>query len=184
MTERDETAVLVYANSGIWRRRLRPLAWAALEHLALAARPDQHGWVAHLGVRDIAAGIGVTKDTAARAVTALRAAGLVSLERLERIDGRRRTGYRLHLPEGIQLQARPQDQHSPSQRKRFDHCPDTADKKGCPNCPDSGLAAGPALVQSAVLGPRENQPRRRRRTTASVETVQPSLFDPSGQMRS
>ncbi|MDA8045750.1 MAG: hypothetical protein M0Z30_11025 [Actinomycetota bacterium] len=57
-----------------------PLAWAPLEHLALAAHPDRQGWAAPLGVREIATGIGVTKDTAARAVTALSAAGLVTFD--------------------------------------------------------------------------------------------------------
>ena len=66
-----EAALVIGTDSRHWRRRLGPLAWAALEPLALAAHPDHHGWAAPLGVRDIAAGIGVTKDTAARAVTAL-----------------------------------------------------------------------------------------------------------------
>ena len=65
MTELDETALVIKADSRLWRRRLGPLAWAALEHLALAAHPDHHGWAAPLGVRDVAGGIGVTKDTAA-----------------------------------------------------------------------------------------------------------------------
>ena len=64
-----EAALVLGTDSRHWRR-VGPLAWAALEHLALAARPDHQGWAAPLGVRDIATGIGVTKDTAARAVTA------------------------------------------------------------------------------------------------------------------
>ena len=155
-----------------------PLAWAALEHLALAAQRDHQGWAAPLGVRDIATGIGVTKDTAARAVTVLRAAGLVTLEQVDPIDGRRRAGYRLHLPDGIQLRARPKDQDSPPQQARTDRCPDTADKSGCPNDPDSALAAGGPLVESAAQRPGYSQPRRRRRATSPVQAAQPALFDP------
>jgi hypothetical protein len=93
-----------------------PLAWAAIKHLALAANHD--GWAAPLGVRDFGGGIGVTKDTAAGAVTALCAAGLVTSEQHDPIDGRRRTGYRLPPPDGIQLRARPKSQDSPPQPAR------------------------------------------------------------------
>jgi DNA-binding transcriptional ArsR family regulator len=97
VTEPGDTTLVIGTKSGAWRRRLGPLAWAALVHLALIANPDHHGWAAALGVRDIATGIGVSKDTAARAVTVLRVAGLVTVEQLDRPDGRRRSGYRLHL---------------------------------------------------------------------------------------
>jgi len=154
-----------------------PLAWAALEYLALAAHHED-GWAAPLGVRDIAAGSGVTEDTAARAVTALRAAGLVTSEQLDPIDGRRRTGYRLPLPDGIRLRARPKDQDSPPQQARTDRCPDTADKNRRPNDADSALAASGPLVESAAQPPGYSQPRRRRRATSPVQAAQPALFDP------
>lgn len=155
-----------------------PLAWAALEYLARAAQRDHRGWAAPLGVGDIATGIGVTKDTAARAVTALGAAGLVTLERLDPIDGRRRNGYRLPLPDGLQLRACPTDQDSTPQQARTDRCPDTADKNGCPNDPDSASDAGGPLVESAAQPPGYSQPRRRRRATSPVQAAPPALFDP------
>ena len=99
------------AESRIWRRRLGPLAWAVLEDLALTAHNTDQGWVAPIGVRDIAASIGVTKDTAARAVAALGTAGLAVLQRVEGRDGRLRSGYRLQLPAGISLRPCPDDVH-------------------------------------------------------------------------
>ena len=82
-------------------------------NIALAAHPDHQGWAAPLGVRDSPA-VSAHQDTAAPAVTALRAAGLVALEHLERIDGRRRSGYRLHLPEGVLLQTCPNNRTAPA----------------------------------------------------------------------
>ncbi len=91
-----------------WRRQLGPLAWAALEELALTSHPDDHGWVSPVGVAAIATGIGTTAATAVRAVAALSAAGLVVLEPVTDLNEQRRLGYRLHLPDGIELR----------------HCPD------------------------------------------------------------
>ncbi len=93
--------LIVNAQSGVWRRRLGPLAWAALEDLALASHYTEQGWVAPVGVRDVASRVGVTKDTAARAVALLGAAGLVVLQRVPARDGQRRSGYRLQLPDGV-----------------------------------------------------------------------------------
>src|SRR5262249_38785855 len=58
-----------------------------------------------------AAGLGVTKDTAARAVSALVAAGLVSRGRVPVPGGRQRSGYLLHLPEPMRLIDRPDQPH-------------------------------------------------------------------------
>jgi len=177
VTEPGETAIVMGPQSRTWRRRLGPLAWAALEHLALAAHPDHQGWAAPVGVRDIATGIGVTKDTAARAVTVLRAAGLVTLEQLDQSDGRRRTGYRLHLPEGIQLRACPTEQDSPLQ-PHTDRCPDTADKNRCPNNPDSTRAARMTHVESAGRRAAHCQPRWPGPDRSPAPATQPTLFDP------
>ncbi len=99
--------LIVKAQSSVWGRQLGPPAWAALEDLALAAHRTEQGWVAPVGVGDIAGRVGVTKDTAARAVADLGAAGLVVLQRVPPPDGRWRSGYRLQLPDGVELRARP-----------------------------------------------------------------------------
>ena len=99
--------LVVSVDSRSCYRRLGPLAWTALVHLALNATQDGAGWVAPLGVRDLAAAIGVTKDTAARAVRALAAAGLVTRDRITTPEGPRRSGYRLTLPDPIRIVSPP-----------------------------------------------------------------------------
>jgi hypothetical protein len=166
--------LIVAAESRAWRRRLGALAWAALEHLALAAQPDEMGWAAPVGVRDVATGLGVTKDTAARAVAALGAAGLVAFAQVETTEGQRRTGYRLTLPEGIRLKQCPVDQDTPSPPTRSDSPPSDQDKVRCiPNrdsTPDTGCLPHQDSA-SDVQGAR-------RRSATSAAPAQPSLFDP------
>jgi len=138
----SESVVVVSGASRAWRRRLGAVAWAALEDLALAARRDHAGWVAPVGVRDVAAGIGINKDTAARAVAALGAAGLVTLTRVAGRDGVLRSGYRLHLPDGIELQLGPKNVDSRHEEYKstyvWCHCPNNADK-----APPSISGSGP-----------------------------------------
>ncbi len=106
-----------------WLRRLGPLAWVALEHLALSSHLSDQGWVAPVGVRDVATGINVTKDTAARAVATLRTAGLVVFAHVESQDGHKRSGYQIHLPEPLKLSACPIGADSLRNRGEAD-CPE------------------------------------------------------------
>ena len=96
-------ALVIGSDSLVWQQRLTPRAWATLQHLALRSRRTQQGWAAAVGVRDVAAGIGVTKDTAARAISALVTAGLVTRQPVEKTGGSRRSGYLLHLPRAMRL---------------------------------------------------------------------------------
>jgi len=172
------SSLVVGPESGTWRRRLGAQAWSVLEQLALAAHHDGQGWAAPVGVRGLAQELGITKDTAARAVTALRVAGLVTLQEVERIDQRRRTGYRLHLPDGIQLYARPEDQDSPSQRAQPGHCPDAADRCSCPNNPDGTPATGMSPVEPATQRARPCVPRERHPAPSPTTPEQRTLFEP------
>lgn len=95
--------LVIDADSQAWWRRTGPLAWTVLQHLALRAHHGEQGWTAPLGVRDIAAGLGVTKDTAARAIATLATAGLVTRGQVDRPQGGRRSGYVLHLPDPVRL---------------------------------------------------------------------------------
>jgi DNA-binding MarR family transcriptional regulator len=97
------SALVIGADSAAWQRRLGPLAWMALQHLALSSHRSEAGWAAAVGVRDIAAGIAVTKDTAARAVSALISAGLLTRARVEALGGHRRSGYLVQLPQSMWL---------------------------------------------------------------------------------
>ena len=166
--------LLVAVESRAWRRQLGALAWAALEHLALAAQLDELGWAAPVGVRDVAAGLGVTKDTAARAVAALGAAGLVAFAQVETVEGQRQSGYRLTLPEGIRLQQCPGDQDTPSPPTRSDSPPgDQANGRCIPNR-DSTPDTGCLPHQDSATDVRG----ARRRSVTSAAAAQPSLFDP------
>jgi DNA-binding MarR family transcriptional regulator len=125
-------ALVIGNDSLLWQRRLTPRAWTALQHLALRSRRTQHGWAAAVGVRDVAAGIGVTKDTAARAISALVTAGLVTRQPVEKTGGSRRSGYLLHLPRTMRLI------DDPNQSRRAHHgeedppgAPDAAREIAC-----------------------------------------------------
>jgi hypothetical protein len=181
--------MIVTAASRAWRRRLGPLAWAALEDLTLAAHRSDQGWVAPIGVRDIAAGVGVTKDTAARAVAALGAAGLVVLQRVQGRDSRWRSGYLLDLPDGIELRDRPNhpdtahpkagssclnrnDGDCPTAQDSRHQCPAAQDsRRQCPNNQDSRSPKDtgcesclappdtPALAEPPAGRPAKRRPR-------------------------
>ena len=153
-----------------WRRQLGALAWAALEELALTSHPDDHGWVSPVGVGAIATGIGTTAATAVRAVAALCAAGLVVLEPVTDLNGQRRLGYRLHLPDGIELR----------------HCPhqngDAA--QGLPRgCPDDQDTRSPRSIRPSSAQPRRSlvsdpSGHRAGRARRSVATTRPNRAGP------
>lgn len=92
--------VLTDAVRGL-RRQLGPTAWTVLEELLLDAA-DGESMVVETHVRRIAEGVGISKDTAARALRYLIAQGVVtrSLGRDPRSGCFGRSVYVLHL-EGI-----------------------------------------------------------------------------------
>ncbi len=71
-------AVVVGTAAAEVRRSVGPVAWCALEYLA-ASPPSGHGDedTVAASVRSLAVGLGVNKNTAHRALSVLRAAGLV-----------------------------------------------------------------------------------------------------------
>lgn len=174
-------ALVVGLESRQWRRMLGPLAWAALDYLALAARHYEQGWAAPVGVRDLAAAMGVTKDTAARAISALASAGLVTRTRVETDNKHRRSGYRLRLPDGIELRTRPPAQHSHSSAldRRPDgqdiRCPDPPDTARCPADHDNETAETRDASTERLTPGRPSRSRRRVSTTVE-ESAQPRLF--------
>ena len=87
------------------KRRLGPVAWAALEDTVLDAHVVDGRLVAATNVRRIASNLGVTKDTAARALARLIVEGLV-----RRAPQRRQRGgcfaavaYAVVLPDGVRV---------------------------------------------------------------------------------
>lgn len=84
------TTITVEPASQELRRRLGPTGWVVLEDLLLDAEPDTGGrLVVVSNVRRLAANLGLSKDTCARALGRLIDAGLV-----ERMDGGRGAGGR------------------------------------------------------------------------------------------
>jgi hypothetical protein len=101
----DGHRLIVGPTSTRTRRALGPLAWAVLEELALSADAGHGARTSRLGVRDLASVMGLSKDTAARGLGRLLAAGLVVrvLER-DAVSGRFGAArYDINLPEGIDV---------------------------------------------------------------------------------
>ncbi len=158
-------ALVTEPPSRAWRRRLGPLAWVALEHLALSSHLTDQGWVASLGVRDVATGIGVTKDTAARAVATLRAAGLAVFTRVESQDGRKRSGYQLHLPEPLQLFACPVCADSPPNRMA---CRPEGEYEGAGGCPARAYKDQATAETDRIPNQDSNPPHEVRRRAVAL----------------
>jgi len=59
------------------RRRAGPVGWTTLEALVAGAAPEPAGWTCPTNVRRLAAELGLSKDTVARALVRLATAGLV-----------------------------------------------------------------------------------------------------------
>lgn len=86
------------------RRRLGPTAWAVYEELVLCSVGPSDACTSAVSVRSLAARLGISKDTVARALTRLRAFGLVSAQQSRGATGTFAMGsYRLHLPTCLAL---------------------------------------------------------------------------------
>jgi hypothetical protein len=105
---RSARALTISPQAASLRHQLGPLAWFVLEELALCADRCDGALRARVGVRDLAAALGISKDTAARAVGRLIDAGL-STRVVGRSGGGRFTSghYELQLPTGIALADQP-----------------------------------------------------------------------------
>lgn len=171
--------ILLDDESRSWRRRLGALPWAVLEELAHQAEPSADRWITAIGVRDLGTALGVTKDTAARALTTLRSARLITPARAQTSNGRSRPGYQLHLPDGITIRCGP-DNHD-SSRLPDAVCPDVEDTRGLEG--EDNIASSPGLHRARPWSTPVRPAKRRSSKTqhAQVEgpnpEVQPRLFD-------
>lgn len=157
---RPESRVTVLASASVVRRALAPSAWLVLEELARTASDDG---MAVTNVRVLAADLGMSKDTAARAMQGLIAAGLV--ERTENRDtGTGQFGtvaYRVDLvAAGLEVTS-----HTPT-------APDTTDDVG-PRPPRS-VDLTPRPKASTTEAEKRSGARRTKATL--TETDQLELF--------
>src|SRR5680860_1837213 len=79
-------------DSAPLRRELGPVAWCALECLVARSDPGRNGTTAAASVRSLAVDLGVAKNTAHRAISALVRAGLITSVQDRLHDGRFRAG--------------------------------------------------------------------------------------------
>jgi hypothetical protein len=104
----ENVAVIVGAAGSESRRVLGPVAWCALEVLATTPPEDGDGWVVGSSVRLLAGRMGVATNTAQRAVTVLREAGLVASVQRRRGSGEfGSSAYRLTIDPDV-LSRQPQ----------------------------------------------------------------------------
>lgn len=107
-TTTGSTSVLIGPAAAPLRRALPASAWSALECLVARSCPAADGRVVEIAVRELAADLGCSKNTAQRALAALAAAGLLTADQSRRPDGTFRPGtYQLHLPTDVLDQVPP-----------------------------------------------------------------------------
>ena len=124
-----DPGLFVTSGSASLRRELGPVAWSALELLALGAEHTSSGTlIATLGVRELAQQLGVGRDATARAMGILREQGLISVAQSRagggRFDGTHDTPKRgqaptLFDPDDSARKQRESSRHSDSKSDRF-----------------------------------------------------------------
>jgi len=95
--------VVLTAGAFELRRRLGPTAWVVFEELLLASTGTET-CAASVSVRSLAGRLGLSKDTIARALARLRAAGLITACQSRSSSGVFATGsYLLTVPSSITI---------------------------------------------------------------------------------
>ncbi len=105
-TERRD--LVLAGDCGGLRRRLGPTAWVVFEELLAYSTGSGERCRACVSVRGLGRALGSNKDTVARALTRLAAAGLVEAVQTRSASGVYSTGsYRLTVPASITLRTPP-----------------------------------------------------------------------------
>jgi hypothetical protein len=167
--------------SRLWRRRLGWLTWAVLEDVALSAYPDTDGWAAPVGARAVAQNLGMTKDTAAKALAALAAAGIVERVNVHARDAKVRSGYRINLPEGVSFKVSCHADAPANPGDRGGHDSSCEENPDAPN-PQEDRPAGRPVVIGTIGGAQHTDVRSiskpRNPPPRMLDEVQGRLFDP------
>jgi hypothetical protein len=99
-------SIVVAFEARALRRELGPTSWVALEELLMRSTGPADACVARVSVRALAASLGLSKDTACRAIRRLRDAGLVTVAQHRTVAGIFDTGmYVIAVPDCIALNA-------------------------------------------------------------------------------
>ena len=94
------------------RRRLGPTGWVLLEAVVARGRSDGDAIVASVSVRSLAAELGLAKNTVARALVAVRAAGLLTAIQARDAAGTFASGsYLVTVPAEVLAVARHSSRH-------------------------------------------------------------------------
>lgn len=102
VADAGSTPVVIGPAAAPLRRALSASAWSALECLVARSHLAADGRVVEIAVRDLAADLGCSKNTAQRALGALADAGVLTADQSRRPDGTFRPGsYQLHLPTDV-----------------------------------------------------------------------------------
>jgi DNA-binding transcriptional MocR family regulator len=145
------------------RRSLGPTAWAVLADVWIDARPDEAGMaVAATCARQVAANLGIGKDTAARALRRLTAAGVLR----RRTQGASATGRFTRGTYEVHLSCSP----------TLTPCRDSADtvRKARPEIVDTEGEVVPVSFAAATV---RTPARHRAGVTAGRDPSQLSLLD-------
>ena len=166
------STVLLSPESRTLRRRLRPLAWMALEEVALDAVAEDGRLVAHTSARRVAELLQVDPGSAARALRVLREQGLVALEREKGAAGRFGLSvYVLGTVAGLTVlgpgavEPRPE---SPSLEEADWGGPHTAAAGAEKPCADGAYGVAPAMAPPSLVSELEGQERGQTPAQAAV----------------
>jgi hypothetical protein len=100
-------ALIVLPGAARLRRAVGPTAWVVLEALLQNAEPTSADeYIARRSIRDLAADLGLAKDTVARALRVLRDVGLISHDQHRADAGTFDPGrYAISMPIGVVMSA-------------------------------------------------------------------------------
>ena len=98
--ERTRRTIVVGPKAHELRRYVGAMSWAVLEEMMQAATGPSDRLTAEVSIRSLAASLGASKDTVARAVRRLRDLGVVEAGQRRSQSGSFRAGsYRLAVPQ-------------------------------------------------------------------------------------
>ena len=115
-------SIVVAFEASALRRDLGPTSWMVLEELLMRSTGLADACVAQVSVRELAASLGLAKDTACRALRRLRDAGLVTVTQQRTVAGIFDSGaYVIAVPDCIALHAATQSSPRPGARVERRH---------------------------------------------------------------